>query len=897
MKKPCEGGKLLFGRRNKRDDRGSAIVIVIIAMALIGILATTILWASYLNYRIKINDLKVKNSFYSAETIIEQIQAGVKKNVSEAISEAYQEVVSNWDALGTDANRESYFMTAYIEAVEDRFITPTCHTGEYDKNILKKFIDKQWWNANNPNGYIVEESWNNALPSFKAANSVNGYGSMALRNICVEFYDSEGYLSIINTDIAIDVPKLRFTQAGTIDRLYSYVLIGGEGIEMDGNTVVVRGSIYGGVDDIGKGGIQIARGSHVTIEDASYVVSGGEIVVGNDPVFTSMVHQNAELIVRNVVQDGKGFRTNVYADGLALNGSHLDVSGRMYIANDLVLSGNGSSVSLAGQYYGYGNTNTSTKQMLTPKKDESGNIETGADGSPVMVYKNVNPASTSSAIVINGKNSTVDLTQLTTLQLAGRAYVSLSETDEDTSGMPHVLMGESISVKSNQIAYLVPAECVGTLNGESVIGQNPVSFKTWAEMLQSLPEYLAAAEGIDGEDVSTGNGGPADNDYRIVDASRAAAKLGGGKLIDFGIQDIKASDLNGVDLENPAAVITALNQKAIANGSGVRFLYKPDKEQVYLYLVMDADNAAEYFTQYYNVNSNKESLDAYFNQYVTGGIRLKSNVQGYTVLGNSMVSVTDAGSGDAVMTSPEGENLVRLLSGVRNVPAAGDAGESSTAEEAGNYQEISDNVEQTDVDEEELKEPDEIMASYENLTTNLLEDDPGTEENVFENLVKLGTDPTDLEGVQGLQDYLNANHGKVEFTTGEAANTLRAVLVDSTKQSGDVYKVGSHTGDRNIRLVVAVGDVEVTGDFQGLIIASGRITVAGNAAIKKDGEGVYAVLQAQSEVSGDTNVPADILCNGSGMVKSGYEEADVDEEGNLNIDYSEIVRYENWIKK
>ena len=47
----------------KRRNRGSSIVIVIIAMAMIGILATTLLWMSYINYKIKENDIRNKNSF------------------------------------------------------------------------------------------------------------------------------------------------------------------------------------------------------------------------------------------------------------------------------------------------------------------------------------------------------------------------------------------------------------------------------------------------------------------------------------------------------------------------------------------------------------------------------------------------------------------------------------------------------------------------------------------------------------------------------------------------------------------------------------------------------------------------------------------------------------------
>lgn len=870
MGKLYEGRILFRNKVNKRDDRGSSIVIVIIAMALIGILATTILWSSYLNYRIKINDLKAKNSFYSAETVVEQIVAGVKKDVvSVSINEAYQEVISNWDALGTDSNRESYFVTAYIASVEEQLNVSSWGTSnQYDKSILHDYVDAAFWNEGNDQGYIVEQTWEDAIPEFKAANAVNSYSSMVLKNICVEFYDGNSYLSIINTDIAIDVPKLRFTQSGTIDRLYPYVLIGGEGIESESaTTVAINGSIYGGVDDNNEGGIQIGEKSSVTIEDASYVISGSDIVVGNSPYFVNLINQGANLVVRNVSADGKSFRTNIYARGLVVNGSHMDLWGRMYIANDLILSGKGSSVSLAGQYFGYGDTNTATRTETVTKKDE--------DNNDVTEEQTVNPANSSSAIVINGKDSTVDLLELTTLQLAGRAYVSLSQDDEEDSGLPHVLMGESISVKSNQIAYLVPPECIGTLDGKTVIGQNPVSFATWTEMMSRLAEYQEQGQ-----------------DFRIVNASKAAVKLGNEKLSTYGIADITIDSLGGIDVTDSLQAITALNQAAASNG--VRILYMPEKQQVYLYLVMDDKHAEEYFAQYYNVNSNKASLDNYFNQYVSGGIKLKDNVKGYTVVGNSMVSAMDAD--DHIQTSSDGQNLVRLLSAVENDSDKEDGTEDSSAGKTGEYQEVSDNVETIlgEKSQEELKEIiDSCGQNYENLVQNLLETDAGTEETVFENLIRLNTETTDPEGVTGLKDYLDAqggSDGKVEFVAGDG---LKAVLVDCSRQSGQTYAVT----DSDLRLVIAIGDVEVKRNFQGLIIASGKITIADSVTICKDGEGVYDVLQAKSEIEGDTNVPANVFYNGSGMIKNGYEEADVDESGNLNIDYSEIVRYENWIKK
>lgn len=826
MGKPCENGMLFSGNQNKRDDRGSAIVIVIIAVALIGMLATAILWASYLNYRIKINDLKAKNSFYSAETVVEQIVAGIKRDVvSVALGSAYQEVISNWDGLGTDEIRERYFAMAYTESVEKLLGVSVAGTSKrYDKDKLHDYVDEAFWDENNPSGHVRESVWDSAVPVFLPADDLDGNGSMEIKNIRVEFYDSNGYLSIINTDIAIDVPKLRFTQAGTIDRLYPYALVGDTGIEFAGALIAnIEGSVYGGVDDEGEGGIIIGENSTVTVQDAGYVISGGDIVVGNASNFTGLIHQGASLSIKEGRQGGEEFCTNVYARGLALNGSHLDVSGRMYIGNDLVLSGKGSSVSLAGQYYGYGNTDTVTK---TTQENLA-----------------VNPADTSSSIVVNGKDSSVDLTGLTTLQLGGRAYVALPQEGEADNGLPHVLMGESISVKSNQIAYLVPPECIGTLDGRTVIGQNPMSFDTWTRMMGSLPGY--EAQGVD---------------FRIVDAGKSTDKLGGGKLADYGISDIMAGDLGEAEPGDVVQAVTKLNKAGAAKG--VRFLYLPEKEQVYLYLVMDGGQASEYFARYYNVDGNKSSLDHYFNQYVSGGIKIRENAQGYVLSGNGMVSVMDTSTGD-VMTDAQGRHLVGLLSGTEDAS-------------------------------EQLRETMERCSRYyRNLNSSLMEEEEGFQDTVFENLIRLKTPAGASEGAAGLEDYLEEKGGKAEFITGQGTEMLKAVLVDSETQPGGIYEVA----DSKLRLVVAIGDVAVTSNFQGLIIASGRIRIADSVTVKKDGEGVYAVLQAESAFEGDTNVPANVFYNGPGMILGGYEAADVDESGNLNIDYSKIVRYENWIKK
>ena len=133
-------------RFRKLNNRGSSIVVVVIAMAMIGVLATSILWMSYMNYRIKVNDIRNKESFYTAETVVEQIMAGVQGEASKAAAEAYQEVLRRWDELdqeskeSTESSRYQLFAATYLETLyaeltgEKDAETPSA--GHYNRSVL-----------------------------------------------------------------------------------------------------------------------------------------------------------------------------------------------------------------------------------------------------------------------------------------------------------------------------------------------------------------------------------------------------------------------------------------------------------------------------------------------------------------------------------------------------------------------------------------------------------------------------------------------------------------------------------------------------------------------------------------------------------------------------------------
>lgn len=787
----------------KKRNSGSSIVIVIIAMAMIGILATTLLWMSYINYKIKVNDIRNKNSFYSAETVMEQIVAGLQKETSDAVAVAYQEVLSNWEELGSESNRYSSFASMYLDTLVKHLRDSEKGDGYYSRDILEGYVDTTIW------GNVNKTAWNNGTDETDASKAkapvmelVNG-NSLVLRNVFVSYMDGDR-LSIVSTDLCLDVPEIVFTQSGSIDDLYDYLLIGNQGISLTQGSgqVTGDGSIYAGTDDKGKGGIIINPASSLAINNGRYVISKGEIDV---------VGPGAGFIVRDAKETG----SSVYAKNLDLQSGTISLDSKTYIANDLTLSGSGSKATLTKEYYGYG---TSTAMGLESDPTDQEN---------------------SSAIIINGQNSTVDMSGVNTLMLAGRAYIGTNTTKEELdqnaaaavegAGKKNekaVLMGESITVKGGQIAYLVPTECLGIYNGETIIGQNPLTQDQATKMQAYKDQY--------------------GTDFKEVDFTRPVGRLGGQSLASFGVADMDH--------------IRKVSTQYVGGGT-------ESKSLTYYYLVMDADNAAKYYQTYYLNGSNKESIDHYFKKYATGGILLgdyTSAQNSYTILGNALVS-------DAL--SQSGVSLLASTNTTTN----------------------------TMTPAEVFQKSGEIANVYKGLTTNLSEDgaSASTFRNVFDSVIKDKITTKQADGtdrVDTIQEYLmnNGTGGTMEFTTEDG---LKGIITTGN------YTLSSATGGASkVRLIVSLGDITIDRNFTGLAIAKGTITIKGAitngaSSLKRNKMELYKVLNATTGAEGDTITPMAFFVNGETSLADGAQEAPTDDAGNLNIDYTGIVRYVNWEKR
>jgi len=241
--------------------------------------------------------------------------------------------------------------------------------------------------------------------------------------------------------------------------------------------------------------------TNVTIM-ADLVIVPGSVAVMNKGTFSlynknGTETSNAELWADNIVLDGLSDR-EIDSDGVATyEGSSIVLRANAYIKDDTELNAAGSSFTLSGSYYGFGdstekdardfgpNVNRENFLILSYTTDEEGNVVEDTDNVDYRGHYN------SSAIIINGNKASLDLGQTLTIYLAGRSYIELSKdvtanevidenddtkatvsetytykphpttAEDDTDFVRDYKTGESISVKTSQLAY-VPVTAAGS---------------------------------------------------------------------------------------------------------------------------------------------------------------------------------------------------------------------------------------------------------------------------------------------------------------------------------------------------------------------------------------------------------------------------------------------------
>lgn len=425
---------------NRRRDGSSLVTVVIgvLFLAAIGIIVLTAANQFFVSVNVNHN---TTNNFYQAEGILEEVKTGLLEYAGDAAEEAYRHMLENY---AKDKNiKRDVFSKKYLSLLATKLHSSE-GTFEWKEDKLGKAqeadIQKLKMLTNVPDAVTVLKNTNLAFV-IKKDNETGEY-SLIIRNMLINYTNEAGYRTSIQTDICMSVPDYGLEGNATFDEMKDYISISDDSFQVSDYRIsnVVAGNLYSGNT---TNGIVIGKGSAVDFKSPT-MISRGNLEVHNGANVSLTGESGAgDLYVKNIHLTPGGDKNSTLKTTLTLNEN-------AYVANDLNIQANNATVTLGGKYYGYSyNENNDASSSETASSDYS------------------------SAILINGYNTTLQAEHLSSLVLAGRAFVS-REKSNNVKTVSDIMMGESIAVKSNQLAYLVPDEYIVSESGNSNDYHNPV---------------------------------------------------------------------------------------------------------------------------------------------------------------------------------------------------------------------------------------------------------------------------------------------------------------------------------------------------------------------------------------------------------------------------------------
>lgn len=472
----------------KNENRGASLLVVLIILVVISAIAVIITKITITNIQMKEVERGSKKNFYSAEEVMDDLHTGAAGLSTDAMKTAYEAVMQNYVAKQkAGVNLQDEFKKLYMRALELKFWDST-------SDIRYKRTDGNTEVQNKPDGDGKDSL--TIVPAKDAVYSTSMYsldtlkscisdasvqscvktsttdaiydadykdGTFTLKNVKVTFKDSSDYETTITADLVFSTPDMNLTGGDQIKSFMKYSLIADQSIQVGVENVDVGGNVYAGV-----GGIT-TKSTGAANFHGKVVLTRGNITAENDSKLT-LGQGKTSVWAENIVAQGAPRGSNPYT---------IDINGNCYVADDLSLDKAESRVRVSGDYYGYNFQEDYGTQNLS--KD----------------------AKFSSAMMVNGRDSKLDLSNIHYLMLAGRTFISRgNDLNND------VLLGESLSARSNQLAYYVPTEYVD-ISTNMLITSKIASYESEIGV-GNITDYLATQQVVP---------------YYVVNATNTAVKF------------------------------------------------------------------------------------------------------------------------------------------------------------------------------------------------------------------------------------------------------------------------------------------------------------------------------------------------------------------------------------
>lgn len=515
----------------KMNNRGSSLVLVIVSTTFLSILVSALLMGVLLAYRLKFYKLNSINNFYAVEQAMDEMYAGLGATVNEHLYTAYTttaELIVTYDTdtkqymnLDNDQANELFkklFMRGLLQ--DTTFRSGFGQT----LNVLESYISDPNVSLLCDNAQIVYEDGAGKKESFKVDENRlpslisselgfdrNDIKKITLKNIGVkrvitidgndkEYMAQGTYVQSITTDLVLSEPEYNVDfDMSTVasNSLYNYAILADMGLQVDdslgGTNVTIKGNVYTASDYYNKeyNGFDNTKVTEKyaplttkwgTVNESAY---SGIYVDGKDSSLTL----NSDIIIcpgsitafngAEIAMSGRStLLSEVWADNIVIGGTeggNIRAAANAYIYDDTELNAEESSLTFtSGRYFGYSYTSDDVRDIDLLRS--TGRLATGYS---------LRSHFSDSAVIVNGKDSTLDLSRLDTLYIAGKSYIEFSrfanphvdddgnDVDFDYITVEDYSTGQSLDIKSNQLIFLTQWEVI---NIDPVTGRANLRF-------------------------------------------------------------------------------------------------------------------------------------------------------------------------------------------------------------------------------------------------------------------------------------------------------------------------------------------------------------------------------------------------------------------------------------
>lgn len=185
----------------KLNNKGAALVSVLVVTTFITIIATTMLYMAAMNYQQKQTDYQNKQSFYGAEKALDELKSILVGDVQEAYVTAYNKTTRQFLVLKTAQARNEYFQDAFIHELNEKWETRV-NLNSGDLAAAVRSIMTGAYASEADSIYRVLD-----YGVYETATSTGTAKKFALKGVQTK-YTSGAFTTFIYTDICLDPPQV-----------------------------------------------------------------------------------------------------------------------------------------------------------------------------------------------------------------------------------------------------------------------------------------------------------------------------------------------------------------------------------------------------------------------------------------------------------------------------------------------------------------------------------------------------------------------------------------------------------------------------------------------------------------------------------------------------------------